>query len=598
MVHTPPLQKSETERLDVLRKLCLLGTPRDPAFDQMTKIASLVFDTPIVLISLVDEGRQWFKSKIGLEIKETPRSQAFCAYALYSTEPMIVNDTLLDARFVSNPLVIGEPHLRFYAGAPLITSEGACLGTFCVMSDKPRNEFAEKEKEKLMQFARLAMMRIETLRNIGYIDPLTQLPNRVRFLEDIDLWKNDLPLNGNHLFAVAIDICDASYFRKMSAAFGSEYADGFLLTITARIVSVMLPAPIYRVDSTVYACVLEARNDENLLNQLFSIRAELNGIIEHQTIPHAPHVVVGAVRISAHETLSDITRALRSALSHARTNRLSTTLYRPDLDFVQQRRFRILAAIPLALISTTQFSLQYQPRINLITGECTGVEALIRWNHPELGVISPAEFIPLAEKTALIREITRWVLRNVLKQAELWQANCYSFVVSLNVSALDLDNDNFSVSLISLLSEYKVDPALIEIEFTESAIVGDPVTVSNQLRRIRTLGVQIAIDDFGAGYSNLAYLKQVPATTLKIDQSFVRMLPNDPDDITIIKAMIDLGRQFGHRIVAEGIETEEAYDLLRGWGCNEGQGYWIARPMIPTDLTTWLLSNEQKHIMS
>jgi EAL domain-containing protein (putative c-di-GMP-specific phosphodiesterase class I) len=178
-----------------------------------------------------------------------------------------------------------------------------------------------------------------------------------------------------------------------------------------------------------------------------------------------------------------------------------------------------------------------------------------------------------------------------------FETSC-SFVVSLNVSALDLDNDNFSDAFISLLSLHKVDPALIEIEFTESAIVGDLVTVSNQLKRMRALGVQIAIDDFGAGYSNLAYLKQVPATTLKIDQSFVRMLPNDPDDVNIIKAMINLGRQFGHCIVAEGIETEEAYDLLRGWGCNEGQGYWIARPMIPADLTTWLLSNEQRDIIS
>ena len=504
---------------------------------------------------------------------------------------MVVYDTLLDARFAINPLVTGEPHIRFYAGAPLITSEGACLGTFCILSDQPRSDFDESYREKLAQFARLAMMRIETLRNIGYTDPLTQLPNRVRFLEDIDLWKNDLPSNGNALFAVAVDICEASYFRKMLATFGSEYADGFLLAITRRIVSTMLPVPIYRVDSTVYAFVLEAESEEQLLDQLFSIRSELGGVIEHQLIPHAPQVVVGAVRISANETLLDITRALRSAFSHARTKRLSTTLYHPDLDRVQQRAFRVLAAIPVALTSNSQFSLQYQSRVNLSTGVCTGVEALISWNHPEFGIISPAEFIPLAEKTALICEITAWVLKSVFKQAELWHAQHHFFIISLNVSALDLDNDRFSDLLILLLNSHDVNPSLIEIEFTESAIVGDVSIVNKQLKRIRELGIKIAIDDFGAGYSNLAYLKQVPATTLKIDQSFVRALPNDPDDIAIIKAMINLGTQFDHCIIAEGIETEVAYDLLKTWGCHEGQGYWISKPMAPADVITWLLSN-------
>lgn len=591
MAHTAPLLRNEAERLDVLRRLCLLGTPRDPAFDQMTKIASLVFGTPIVLISLVDEGRQWFKSKIGLEIKETPRSQAFCTYALNNTEPMVVHDTLLDARFTSNPLVTGEPNLRFYAGAPLITAEGACLGTFCILSDQPRSDFDKSDREKLAQFAQLVMMRIETLRNIGYTDPLTQLPNRVRFLEDIELWKHDLPSNGNSLFAVAIDICDASYFRKMLATFGSEYADGFLLTITRRIVSIMLPVPVYRVDSTVYAFVLEAENDKRLLNQLSSIKTKLGGIIEHQLIPHALQVVVGAVKVLDHETLVDITRALRSAFSHARTKRLSTTLYHPDLDVAQQRAFRILAAIPVALASDSQFSLQYQPRVNLSTGACTSVEALIRWNHPKLGIISPAEFIPLAEKTALICEITAWVLKNVFKQAELWTEQRQFFTISLNISALDLDNDRFCDLLILLLNSHNVNPSLIEVEFTESAIVGDLSIVDKQLKRIRELGVKIAIDDFGTGYSNLAYLKQVPATTLKIDQSFVRTLPTDRDDIAIIKAMIGLGIQFGQCIVAEGIESEVAYDLLKTWGCHEGQGYWISKPMVPGDVITWLSSN-------
>lgn len=350
MVHAAPLPKNEAERLAALRHLCLLGTPRDPAFDQMTKIASLVFDSPIALISLVDEGRQWFKSKIGFETKETPRSQAFCAYALHSSDPLIVLDTLLDERFSSNPLVIGAPHLRFYAGAPLITSDGICLGTFCILGPQPRHEFTEQQTNQLVQFARLAMMRIETLRNIGYVDPLTQLPNRTRFLEDIKLWTRDLPNNGQQLFAVAIDICNASYFRQMLATFGSDYADWFLLAATRRIVSAISPAPVYRVDPTVYACVLEAENGNELLAQLRVMQVQFCEIIEHQNIPHAAQVVMGAVEITLEDSTADITRALRSALSHARTNRLATMLYQPKLDLAQHRAFRILAFLKIYFI--------------------------------------------------------------------------------------------------------------------------------------------------------------------------------------------------------------------------------------------------------
>lgn len=583
-----PVPKDEAQRLAALHELCLLDTPADPDFDQMTLLATHVFGTSMALISLVDEGRQWFKSKVGIETRETPRSQAFCAYALHSSQPMVILDTKLDPRFSTNALVTGAPNLRFYAGAPLITSAGFCLGTFCVLDTIPRQEFTSLQMEQLCQFARLAMLRIETLRSIGYSDPLTELPNRTRFLEDMSLWLKDLPQDGACLYAAAIDICGVSYFQRMQAAFGSEYADGFVKTAARRITHALLPAPAYRIDTTVFACVLRATDDADLAAQFDVMRVKLSAKIEFQGIPHAPPVVIGSAQLMVQEGNVDTARALGAALAHARSHRLPWAIYHPDLDKIQHRAFCILAAIPAALASDDQLELYYQPRVDMGDGICNGAEALLRWTHPELGVISPAEFIPLAEKTALIRDITVWVLRKVLLQAETWQAAGHRFTVSMNVSALDLDSPSFATLLTSLLNTYHVMPDLIEIEFTENALVNDPAAVQEQLQRLRQLGVKIAIDDFGAGYSNLAYLKHIPATTLKIDQSFVRSLPYDMNDIKIICSMIRLGHEFGHRVVAEGIESLPSYELLNSWGCDEGQGYWIARPMPAEQFLSWL----------
>lgn len=593
MTHHPPVPKNEFERLSALHQLCLLDTPNDPAFDALTALAAKVFGVPIALVSLVDEGRQWFKSRIGLKPRQTPRGQAFCAYALHGHEPLVVLDTLQDERFAGNPLVTGEPRMRFYAGAPLITNNGMCLGTLCIIDQAPRADFSAQQVDMLQHFAAIVMMRIETLRSIGYVDQLTMLPNRVRFLEDLGLWMGDLAAAdapARHLSVVALDICGAAYFQDMAAALGGAYADGYLKAAQANIVMALAPAPVYRIDTTVFGCVIEAEDDGALAAELEILQTMLSNPIEHQGIPHAPPVVTGAVRLLADGDAAEVARALSSALAQARGQQAGSGIYQRGLDVEQQRAFRILAAIPEALSSGGQLALYYQPRVSLRSGRCVGVEALLRWNHPVLGAVSPAEFIPLAERTALMRQMTAWVLRAALSQAENWQSAGVRICVALNVSALDLDYGDFASHLGQHLRARALDPSLVEVEFTESALCRTPERLQTQLSQLRALGVQVAIDDFGAGYSNLSYLKQIPATTLKIDQSFVRALPSDGPDETLVRSIIALGHDFGHCVVAEGVESEEVYRLLASWGCDEAQGYWIARPMPAAQLGAWLKS--------
>ncbi|WP_432377378.1 sensor domain-containing phosphodiesterase [Duganella sp. P38] len=568
-----------------------MDTPDDPAFDALTSLAAKIFGVPIALVSLVDEGRQWFKSRIGVKPRQTPRSQAFCAYALHNRDPLVVLDTLQDERFSSNALVTAEPYMRFYAGAPLITNNGMCLGTLCIIDVAPRTSFSAAHLDQLQHLAAIIMMRIETLRSIGYVDQLTMLPNRVRFLEDLGLWMKELAVPDappRHLSAVALDVCGAAYFQEMAAALGGDYADGYLQTAQANIVVALAPAPVYRIDMTVFGCVIEAEDDGALAAELEILQTMFSNPIEYQGIPHAPPVVTGAARLHAGGAATEVARTLSSTLAQARGQQAGSGIYQQVLDAEQQRAFRILAAIPEALASAGQLALHYQPRVCLRTGRCVGVEALLRWSHPVLGAVSPAEFIPLAEKTALMRQMTAWVLRTALSQAEAWQRSGLGICVALNVSALDLDYGDFAGHLGQHLKARALDPSLVEVEFTESALCRTPERLKAQLTELRALGVQVAIDDFGAGYSNLSYLKQIPATALKIDQSFVRALPDNEHDETLVRSMITLGHDFGHRVVAEGVESEEVYRLLASWGCDEGQGYWIARPMLAPEFAAWL----------
>jgi EAL domain-containing protein (putative c-di-GMP-specific phosphodiesterase class I)/GGDEF domain-containing protein len=586
---TPP---DESKRLATLRQLCLLDTPADRAFDLITQLAARSLRTPIALVSLIDEQRQWFKSRVGLAAPQTPRSQAFCAHAIHNPELLVVADARQDPRFRDNPLVTGPPFIRFYAGAPLILADGTGLGTLCVIDSEPRHVFDAASRATLEELRDLLLLRIETLRNTGFVDALTGLPNRSRFNEDLTMWLS-LQSKDQHDTGVAIDVCGADYFRDMVKALGWEYAEGYLLAARDRLLAALDGRPAYRIDTTSFAFVVDGHDPAQLAQRCAQVCGAFAEAIEHQGIPHAATPSIGAVRLDGALSANHTLRSLTTAVDMARQRGLPWSLYERGHDASQRNAFRILAALPEALGARDQLSLHYQPRVSLHSGACVGVEALLRWQHPLLGAVAPNEFIPLAEKTALMSRVTAWVLQAGIAQAAAWQRQGHRFSVSLNVSAVDLEQDDFIATLRGLLARHALEPGRIEIEFTESAMIRHPQRVAEQLQEISALGVKIAIDDFGTGYSNLSYLKRIPANALKIDQSFIRSLPGSRTDCMIVPSMIRLGHDFGQQVVAEGIETEEIYAMLRDWGCDEGQGYWIARPMPAAALETWLAAPER-----
>jgi diguanylate cyclase (GGDEF)-like protein len=236
-----------------------------------------------------------------------------------------------------------------------------------------------------------------------------------------------------------------------------------------------------------------------------------------------------------------------------------------------------------------EFELHYQPQFELVSGVVIGVEALLRWRHPELGVVPPARFIPVAEDSGLIVPIGAWVLRQACRQAVAWQrAGLPTMTMAVNLSAVQFKRGDVEQSVLRALEESGLAPALLELELTESILIQNAEGVLASLKRLKQQGVKLSIDDFGTGYSSLSYLKRFDIDKLKIDQSFVRDLATDPDDAAIVRAIIQMARSLNLRTIAEGVETEEMLHQLRVFQCDEAQGYHFARPMAASEMARYL----------
>ncbi|MFQ6332353.1 EAL domain-containing protein [Methylophilus sp. 3sh_L] len=588
MTDGPGLPFNEGERLKLLGELCLLDSPADNILDSITKVCATVFKVPIALVSLIDEHRQWFKSKYGLAVSETPRDQAFCAYAIHEQEPMVVLNALEDPRFFDNPLVTSAPNIRFYAGAPIVIDGGKCIGTLCIIDSVPRPAFNPEEIQLLVDICAIVKERLKLLSTVGYFDALTQLPNRARFIDDIEAFLHD-PIHSQPLLGLAIDVCGEEYYCSVVKALGWEYAELMLIAAKEKLKHILSAYTLYRISSTLFAVNMEAGKTAMVVQELITTFANT---VEHQGIPYRFDITISTVSPDQCQDSKEVVRALITSVDLARQRNIEFLPYERSLENSTRQAFNIMMAIPNALISQTELTLHYQPKVDLVTGAVVGVEALIRWQHPEMGNIAPNVFIPLAEKTALMRRITHWVMDKGLRQAAEWQALGHTFSLALNVSAVDLDSDQFLFRLKALIETYNVNPGGIEIEFTESALMTNPMTTLQRLQVLRDMGVSLSIDDFGTGYNNLYFFKMLPATALKIDQSFIHDLQHDPKNLIIVKSLIAMAQAFGFRVVAEGIESEEVCSTLKALGCDDGQGYWIARPMPLAQFETWLHSRE------
>lgn len=573
---------NEGERLGALHRLNLLDTAPSESFDRITRMASQIFDLPIAAVSLTDRDRQWFKSRVGLAHHSIPREKAPCAQVAEQGEAVLIPDLQADDHYCNSNLA--DQGVRFYAGAALTTKEGYSLGALCVLGTEPR-ETTAAEMGSLNDLAKMVMDQIELQHAFGRIDPLSGLPNRTQFLEDLTDQGCDQP--GQPRFAALIDLVSYEQLNNGISAMGAAYLDK-IVEGSARIVSSAIghDRTAYHVAATQFAILAPpGTQEETFIADLHDMLGQLRGRSEERFITTAS---VGVAPFVSGETApAAVLRTIHSAAQAARSQSPMLSTYSPASDSAHQRQFHLLGDFSLALMDEEQLSLVFQPRIDLTSHECTGAEALLRWNHPTFGQISPAEFIPIVEQTSLAEPLLRWVLDAALQQLSQWHAEGRKLRLSINVSAANLKQAEFAQTVQLLMLSHRVRPEWLELEITESAVMGDITNATNQLKMLVDTGIQVAIDDFGTGHSSLAYLQRLPANIIKIDQSFILNMHRGPRERQLVRSMISLAQDLEFQVVAEGVETAEARDCLLEMGCDEAQGYLYGRPMAAENFVTW-----------
>ena len=525
----------------------------------------------------------WIDAVEGLPIGEGIGS---CGTAVYRRQAVIVSDVETDPLWKDYRDPIRHFGLKACWSWPIIAADGMILGTsamYCATARGPSTT-----ETRLAAFtthvAGIAIQRKQAEDRIRFLaqnDALTGLPNRTRLEPTIDHALRNAAQSQSELAVVFIDI---DSFKNVNDGLGHRAGDGVLQVIAARLLSVLGPRETAaRFSGDEFVVLLREAGLETgvTLARVAALRAAVSAPIAIDDRTFHLTTSMGVAHYPRDGTTAELLignadAALFRAKEFGRDNvQLFSSEMKLGLDgrlFRQEEMRRGLRE--------EEFVLHYQPQVSLASGRVVGVEALVRWRHPTLGLLSPGEFIPLAEQTGLIVKLGDWVLRSACRQARAWQrASLTPVTVSVNVSARQFRERDWVGQVAAALAESDLEPYWLELELTESLIMQDPRKAVVTMQALRDLGVQIAIDDFGTGYSNLSSLNTFPISRLKIDQSFVRGLPGAINDSAITGAVISLGHQLGLAVIAEGVETAAQMDCLRDKNCDAVQGYFVGRPM-------------------
>ncbi|WP_339420230.1 putative bifunctional diguanylate cyclase/phosphodiesterase [Pseudomonas sp. RL_105y_Pfl1_103] len=713
---TYPVSDNDEERIQMLNAFELMDTPPEHEYDQIVQMASRIFDVPIVLISLVHRDRQFFKARVGLAACETGRDVSFCNYAIMGRDVFLILDALQDERFRSNALVVGAPHIRFYAGAPLVTATGHMLGSLCLIDNKPREKFSERDQRVLKDLAVIVIEKMELRRlELKNEDSLTRFMNITSTSPDaiicsnsknqITSWNNSAELIFGHRsedavgktldiiipqemrsrhhagfsrvvsggptsiigksvnltalhrdghkipielslsqwteageaqvgaiirdvtkrvaaekllkhaaeydhltglanrstlkqrikeacdaqIAAAILLIDLDGFKDVNDTLGHAAGD-FVLRVTSSRLRKRVPTchMVARLGGDEFVVFMAEIADEH---KAIELGLALIALIEEPIEFQDNSIYIGAsIGVSmrsgsdydGEQMLGNADLALYQAKSDGRSLvRMFTSEHR----HTASKRGALSSSMRQAW-ANKEFELYYQPQVRLADGVITGAEALIRWNHPTLGVISPAVFLPVLEAGLLAVPVGEWILRSACEQAAHWRnIGCDGFRIGVNLFAAQFRTRDFAETVESALNDFSLPASALELEITENIILRNEQRIMEPLRYLRSLGVGIAFDDFGTGYASLSLLKDYPVTRLKIDRSFVSGVERSKKDEVIIEAVVRLAAGFNLQVTAEGIETREQESLMRHYLCGEGQGYLYGRPMTAHEFT-------------
>ena len=696
----------ETARLDALRRYHLDGPSPEVAFDHVARLAADLFEVPAALVSFVGAQEQFTEGGVDFGLAPMARDLSFCAHTIAGDDVLVVEDARVDPRFRDNPFVLGEPFVRFYAGAPVVTPDGHRLGSICLIDRVPRPPLTERQRGLLRSLARIVMdglehRRLDTVRrasammaaaipdaffcvdeaglvtfwnpaaermfghardemvgrpfadlvppdlqphfrdlmarrlaavddpgiaqpiempcrrrdgsriplevslatwrsgghvvtgfvardlserestrarvrHLTHCDALTGLPNRALFLERVDF-----TLKTVERFAVLKVGLDG--FKSVNGSIGMAAGDSVLVAAAARVRDEAGPAALVaRLGGDEFGVLLagaEAMAAEALADRLVARLGEpfeIGAAICHLGAS------VGVMKRSGGSPTTEASDVLKGAMLALQQAKLAggrrAAPFQPRLGRQAEERRRLAEELRRAL-TRHEFELHFQPQVDLADGRVFGAEALLRWWHPERGLLSPAAFLAVLETSAMALPVGRWVLGGACRFAARMAAEGLPLRIGVNLFAAQLRDAGLVADVDEALEASGLAAASLELEITETTVLGLDESTIAPLRRLRARGVGIAFDDYGTGFASLSLLKRYPLTRLKIDRGFVRDLRSDPEDAAIVKAVIALGDSLGLAVIAEGLESRDQAVALLGLGCREAQGYLFGRPM-------------------
>ncbi len=447
----------------------------------------------------------------------------------------------------------------------------------------------KSEFDSVIVQARDITMRKEREERIQFqanYDALTGLPNRSLFLDRLNQGSIRSKREDKKLALMFIDL---DGFKYVNDTLGHHIGDLLLQKAASRLTEcVRATDTVARLGGDEFTIIMPSLDDPARVSLV--AQRILDKLAKPFHLKGEEAIVSGSIGITMYPDdateSNDLLKNADAAMYRAKDQGKATfQYYTSDLNEEVKERVAIKTGLSKAM-ERNEFSLHYQPKLDLHSNRFTGVEALMRWNSADLGLVSPVRFIPSLEETGLVVEVGEWVIRSACEQHRRWMEEGLPPIrVAVNLSARQLRESTFVSIVNNVLNENGVDPKFLEIEITESMLMLDSGTAVVALSRLHDMGIAIAMDDFGTGYSSLNYLKQFPIDTIKIDRSFVAEIATDPDDAEIIKTIISMSKTLNRKVIAEGVETDEQLSILKEYHCDEIQGYLISRPMLADDLT-------------
>lgn len=604
-ISNPKVHVEEFKRLQDLYELNILDTIDEQRFDRITSLVSRTLGFSSVLISLIDENRQWFKSRCNFTVRETTRDISFCAHAINAESGnLVIPDTKADVRFCDNPLVTGPPNIRAYVGIVLRSPNGLPLGTLCAIDYKPM-EITEDVIATLKEFASIA--EAELLRSIVGSEwdrsiVRTNMHSDQIATSSAEFCKNaQVVIDSDFSQNIAVLVVDVPQISRLKKTYGAATIEKYTTELARRIRlglsnrKYLLGHDDHRLFSSIVQ--LKSLDESEMFNLRDILAANVGNRIQTDKITILTPINIGcAVRNHADDTFDCLSLNARIAIDYAgsTTQGFHFNIYRPGMGERATRKRMVIDRLNQALKDDI-IHLVFQPKISLIDNSIIGAEALIRWEDPDIGQISPLEIIEKAEELQELLYLDQWVYERTCRALlSLSEQGVCAPRISINVSEETLLHQNFSKWVKMIPELHNISSHLIEFEILESAVLKEKGKLITDIHDCQKSGFTFTLDDFGTGYSSLAHLTELPINSVKIDKAFIQHIVHSQEHSAVFRRIIEIGHALGKKVIAEGVENIAQYLIIRSSGCDIIQGFYFSRPVGLDRLSELLQANGGK----